>query len=194
MYVSKAAASGESRCVPAIARVGARRIGLADFVDGQGQHAIRVLDEGGRLSGEDAGKLATFVAGLCVRTPAFREQHRQLAEQMRDPLIPRRCRSRGRAVARVAPGGAATPRRWWRAGRRAPGNIQRNPRRATPVSQRLRKDDGRSGSDARGCHTRAAVVHRIRAAREGVRHLRRAGYHHAPAKSQPAYRVGLTTP
>ena len=60
---------------------------LADHVDGPGQHAIRVLDGGGRLSGEDAGKLAIFVAGLYVRTPAFREQHRQLAEQMRDSLI-----------------------------------------------------------------------------------------------------------
>jgi hypothetical protein len=27
---------------------------LADLVDGPGQHAIRVLDEEGRLSGEDA--------------------------------------------------------------------------------------------------------------------------------------------
>jgi hypothetical protein len=62
-------------------------IALADFVDGPGLHAIRVLDEGGRLSGEDAGKLAIFVAALYVRTPAFREQHRQLAEQMRDSLI-----------------------------------------------------------------------------------------------------------
>jgi Protein of unknown function (DUF4238) len=62
-------------------------VALADFVDGPGQHAIRVLDEGGRLSGEDAGKLAVFVAALYVRTPAFREQHRQLAEQMRDSLI-----------------------------------------------------------------------------------------------------------
>ena len=60
---------------------------LANSVDGPGQHAIRVLDEGGRLAGEDAGKLAAFVAGLCVRTPAFREQHRQLAEEMRDLLI-----------------------------------------------------------------------------------------------------------
>jgi hypothetical protein len=60
---------------------------LADHVDGPGQHAIRVLDEGGRLSGEDVGKLAIFAAGLYVRTPAFREQHRQLAEQMRDSLI-----------------------------------------------------------------------------------------------------------
>lgn len=60
---------------------------LAEFVDGPGQHAIRVLDEGGRLSGEDAGKLAIFVSALYVRTPAFREQHRQLAEQMRDSLI-----------------------------------------------------------------------------------------------------------
>jgi hypothetical protein len=60
---------------------------LADYVDGPGQHAIRVLDEGGRLSGEDAGKLAIFVAALYVRTPVFREQHRQLAEQMRDSLI-----------------------------------------------------------------------------------------------------------
>jgi hypothetical protein len=60
---------------------------LADLVDGPGHHAIRLLDEGGRLSGEDAGKLAIFVAGLYVRTPAFREQHRQLAEQMRDSLI-----------------------------------------------------------------------------------------------------------
>ena len=62
-------------------------LALADFVDGPGQHAIRVLDEGGRLSGDDAGKLAIFVAALYVRTPAFREQHRQLAEQMRDSLI-----------------------------------------------------------------------------------------------------------
>jgi Protein of unknown function (DUF4238) len=60
---------------------------LAGFVDGPGQHAIRVLDEGGRLAGEDAGKLAIFVAALYVRTPAFLEQHRQLAEQMRDSLI-----------------------------------------------------------------------------------------------------------
>jgi hypothetical protein len=60
---------------------------LADRVDGPGQHAIRVLDEGGRLSGEEAGKLAIFVSGLYVRTPAFREQHRQLAEQMHDSLI-----------------------------------------------------------------------------------------------------------
>lgn len=60
---------------------------LADLVDGPGQHAIRVLDEGGRLGGEDAGKLAIFVSGLYVRTPAFREQHRQLAEQIRDSLI-----------------------------------------------------------------------------------------------------------
>src|SRR5690349_6200790 len=30
---------------------------LAGFVDGPGQKAIRVLDEGGRLAGEDAGKL-----------------------------------------------------------------------------------------------------------------------------------------
>lgn len=60
---------------------------LADHVDGPGQHAIRVLDERGRLSGEDAGKLAIFVAGLYVRTPAFREQRRRLAEQMRDSLI-----------------------------------------------------------------------------------------------------------
>jgi Protein of unknown function (DUF4238) len=45
------------------------------------------LDEGGRLNDEDAGKLAIFVSGLYVRTPAFREQHRQLAEQMRDSLI-----------------------------------------------------------------------------------------------------------
>ena len=28
---------------------------LADLVDGPGQHATRVLDEGGRLSGEDTG-------------------------------------------------------------------------------------------------------------------------------------------
>jgi hypothetical protein len=61
--------------------------GLADHVDGPGQHVIRVLDEGGRLGGEDAGKLAIFVAALYVRTPAFREQQRQLAEQMRDSLI-----------------------------------------------------------------------------------------------------------
>ena len=60
---------------------------MAGFVDGPGQHAIRVLDEGGRLAGEDAGKLAIFVAALYVRTPAFLEQHRQLAEQMRDSLI-----------------------------------------------------------------------------------------------------------
>jgi hypothetical protein len=60
---------------------------LAELVDGPGQHAIRVLDEGGRLSDEDAGKLAIFVSGLYVRTPAFREQHRQLAEQIRDSLI-----------------------------------------------------------------------------------------------------------
>lgn len=59
---------------------------LAGLVDGPGQHAIRVLDEGGRLAGEDAGKLAIFVAALYVRTPAFLEQHRQLAEQMRDSL------------------------------------------------------------------------------------------------------------
>ena len=60
---------------------------MADFVDGPGQHALRVLDEGGKLSGEDAGKLAIFVAALYVRTPAILEQHRQLAEQMRDSLI-----------------------------------------------------------------------------------------------------------
>ena len=60
---------------------------MADLVDGPGQHAIRVLDEGGLLTGEDAGKLAIFVSGLYVRTPAFREQHLQLAEQMRDSLI-----------------------------------------------------------------------------------------------------------
>lgn len=60
---------------------------LGRFVDGPGQHAIRVLDAGGRLAGEDAGKLAVFVAALYVRTPAFLEQHRQLAEQMRDSLI-----------------------------------------------------------------------------------------------------------
>src|SRR5260221_10081441 len=33
---------------------------LADLVDGPGQQPIRVLDEEGRLSGEDAGKLAVF--------------------------------------------------------------------------------------------------------------------------------------
>jgi hypothetical protein len=60
---------------------------LADFVDGPGQHALRVLDEGAKLSGEDSGKLAIFVAALYVRTPAFLEQHRQLAEQMRGSLI-----------------------------------------------------------------------------------------------------------
>jgi hypothetical protein len=60
---------------------------LADHVDGPAQGAIRVIEEGGRLSGDEAGKLATFVAGLYVRTPAFREQHRRLAEQMRDSLI-----------------------------------------------------------------------------------------------------------
>ena len=60
---------------------------LADLVDGPGQHPIRVLNEGGRLSGEDTAKLATVVAGLYVRTPTFLEQHRQLAEQMRDSLI-----------------------------------------------------------------------------------------------------------
>ena len=74
---------------------------LADLVDGPGQHAILVLDEGGRLSGEDAGKLAIFVSGLYVRTPAFREQHRQLVEQMRDALILGGCRASGRAVSRV---------------------------------------------------------------------------------------------
>lgn len=60
---------------------------LADFVDGPGQHAIRTLHEGGQLSGEDAGRLAIFVSALYLRTPAFREQHRQMAEQMRDSLI-----------------------------------------------------------------------------------------------------------
>jgi hypothetical protein len=60
---------------------------LADFVDGPGQQALRVLDEGGPLGGEDAGKLAIFVSALYFPTPAFREQHRQLAEQMRDSLI-----------------------------------------------------------------------------------------------------------
>jgi hypothetical protein len=44
---------------------------LADFVDGPGQHALRVLDERGKLSGEDAGKLAIFVAALDVRPPRF---------------------------------------------------------------------------------------------------------------------------
>jgi hypothetical protein len=60
---------------------------LANLVDGPGQDALRVLDEGGLLNGEDAGKLAIFVAALYVRTPAFLEQHRQLSEQMRDSLI-----------------------------------------------------------------------------------------------------------
>jgi hypothetical protein len=67
---------------------GGRRVesALADLVDGPRQHPIRVLDEGGRLRDEDAGKLAIFVSGSYVGTPAFREQHRQLAE-MRDSLI-----------------------------------------------------------------------------------------------------------
>lgn len=60
---------------------------LADVLDGPAQHPIRVLDEGGKLSKEEAETLATFVAGLYVRTPAFREQNRLLAEQMRDSLI-----------------------------------------------------------------------------------------------------------
>lgn len=60
---------------------------LAGLVDGPGQDALRVLDEGGTLNGENAGKLATFVAALYVRTPAFIEQHRDLAEQLRDSLI-----------------------------------------------------------------------------------------------------------
>ena len=49
---------------------------LAGLVDGPAQQAIRVLDEGRRLAGEDAGKLAIFVAALYVRTPAFLKQHR----------------------------------------------------------------------------------------------------------------------
>lgn len=44
---------------------------LADYVDGPGQHAIRVLDEGGRLSGEDAAKLAIFVAARTSGHPYF---------------------------------------------------------------------------------------------------------------------------
>jgi hypothetical protein len=36
---------------------------LADLVDGPGRHAIRVLDEGGRLSDEDSGR-PRFVSSI----------------------------------------------------------------------------------------------------------------------------------
>lgn len=49
---------------------------LAEFVDGPGQHVIRVLDEGGRLSGEDAGKLAIFVSALYVRTSSRADERK----------------------------------------------------------------------------------------------------------------------
>ena len=114
---------------------------LADLVDGPGEHAIRVLDEGGRLSGEDAGKLAIFVAGLYVRTPAFLEQHRQLAEQMRDSLI----------GGGVEPAAEPLPESHPEAQRlRAAGGVRadellamfNDAQRATPLPQRLREDDG----------------------------------------------------
>lgn len=60
---------------------------LADLVDGPGQEPLKTLDEGRRLTEDGASKLALFAAALYVRTPAFREQHRQLAEQMRESLI-----------------------------------------------------------------------------------------------------------
>lgn len=60
---------------------------LADLVDGPGQQPIKTLDEGRRLSGDEAGKLAVFAAAFYVRTPAFRAQHHYMAEQMRQMLI-----------------------------------------------------------------------------------------------------------
>lgn len=130
-------------------------LALAEFVDGPGQHAIRVLDEGGRLSGEHAGKLAIFVSALYVRTPAFREQHRQLAEQMRDSLI------RGGVEPAVEPLPESHPESQRL---RAAGGVRadellamfnslRDERR--PYQNDFVKNDGQFGSDAGGCHPRA---------------------------------------
>jgi hypothetical protein len=60
---------------------------LAELIDGPGQEPLRVLHDGGKLTGDNPEKLAIFVAALHVRTPAFLEQHRQQAEQLRTLLI-----------------------------------------------------------------------------------------------------------
>jgi len=60
---------------------------LANLVDGPGDQALRAIEEGERFSDEVAAKLAVFVAGLYVRTPSFREHHRQMAEQLRGFLV-----------------------------------------------------------------------------------------------------------
>jgi hypothetical protein len=62
-------------------------LALAELVDGPGQQPIKTLDDGRRLTGDEAAKLAVFAAAFYVRTPAFRQQHHQMAEQMRTMLI-----------------------------------------------------------------------------------------------------------
>jgi len=60
---------------------------LADNVDGPGLRVIKALHAGGQLGADDRVPLATFVAGLYLRTPAFRVQHTQFSEQMRSALL-----------------------------------------------------------------------------------------------------------
>ena len=59
---------------------------LAETVDGPGLRVIGAIAGGGELEEADRAPLAAFVAGLLLRTPSFREQHRQFGEQMRGAL------------------------------------------------------------------------------------------------------------
>jgi hypothetical protein len=59
---------------------------LAQHVDGPRLGVISALSAGAELKAEDRKPLAIFVAAQYLRTPYFREQHRQLAEQMRTSL------------------------------------------------------------------------------------------------------------
>src|ERR1700730_4755024 len=59
---------------------------LAETVDGPGLRVIAAIAGGGELEEADRAPLAAFVAGLLLRTPSFREQHRQFGEQMRGAL------------------------------------------------------------------------------------------------------------
>ena len=68
---------------------------LADLVDGPGQSPLKVLHEGGQLTQEQYRPLATFVASLHVRTPAFREPKLQNVGGASRAAGGSRCRTRG---------------------------------------------------------------------------------------------------
>ena len=60
---------------------------LADHVDGPGLRVIGAVANGEQIQESDRPALAAFIAGMFLRTPSFREQHRQFGEEMRSALL-----------------------------------------------------------------------------------------------------------